>query len=184
MKSPTPERIWLVTEKLRCHCQWRRRPRRKMHLLPSSTVYRFGTASRLTNMQDLNGDASPTACQETGRNRTFPVPRTWKAGALTASTDYIHIRLHTLLKYVLTFAFQFLCSFSAFTFLWTPFLPFLLFSSVGIAPLPFLFCSWGILFSCSPSLCLSAQLLSSCARNRTLSVSKISKRRNSVRDCA
>jgi len=104
-----------VTEKLKCHCQWRRRPRRKMHLLPSSIVqgivYRFRTASRLTNMQDLDGDASPTACQETGWNRTFPVPRTWKSGALTASTAYMHIKLHILLRYVLTFAFQFLCSF-------------------------------------------------------------------------
>ena len=57
------------------------------------------------------------------------------------------------------------------------------FHSFGIAPLPFLFCSWGIISLCSPSLRLSSQVFSSCARNRTLSVSTISKRRNSIQDC-
>lgn len=57
------------------------------------------------------------------------------------------------------------------------------FHSFGIAPLPFLFCSWGIISLCSPSLRLSSQVFSSRARNRTLSVSTISKRRNSIQDC-
>ena len=130
-----------MTEKLKCHCQWQRRPRRKMHLLPLSIVqgivYRFRTASRLTNMQDLDGDAPPTACQETGWNRTFPVPRTWKSGALTASTTYMHIRLHILLRYVLTFSFQFLCSFRIHLPLnHIPFLLPLFFSFVGTSPVP------------------------------------------------
>src|SRR5258707_9229846 len=64
-------------------------------------------------MQDSDGDTSPTptACQETRRNRTFLVPRTRKASALTAPHPPYKVA-HTL-RYVQTFAFKFLCSLSA-----------------------------------------------------------------------
>jgi hypothetical protein len=137
----------------------------------------------MRRFDNFDDDALPRLVRRQNRALSCSAPTsgwTWKAGALTSYIikDRTHpqVRSNIFCPPVLPLVPP------VFTLLWVTFLPlFALLSPplrFGISPyLPF--SSWETLSLCSPCRwpCSSARLLRSCARNRTPSVSTISKHR-------